>query len=356
MYSSNKEMIKNMRHFVWVISTLFFLSGCNNQKKEDPSKSKGQPPVLVDVMIAGADTLSNQIAVNGTVLSNESVEIHPEMSGRITFLNLPDGASVKQGTVLVKINDAELQAQLLKSSSQLSLAEKNETRLKKLLAINGVNQADYDVALNNVNNIKADIQLLLAQIEKTIIKAPFDGVLGLRMISMGAYVTPQTIITNLHQTDKVKIDFTAPDIYGASVKKGAAIKIISEGNEFMANIIAVDPEVNSTSRNIKARAVLHQSNTCRPGSFVKVLLDAGSEKNRILVPTNAIIPDATSKKIILVKDGKGAFVKIKTGVRTPEFVEITEGVSVGDTIVIKGVLFVKKDAAVKINAVKSIRN
>ena len=176
--------------------------------------------MAVEVIIAGTENFPNSIEVNGTVLSQEMIEMHPEISGRIIYLNIPDGAAVKEGTVLVKINDADLQAQLEQQKVQLDLAKKTEERYKKLLAVNGVDQATYDAALSNVDLYTANIKVLDADIDKTVIRAPFSGKLGLRLVSKGAYVTPATVIGTLQQTDKIKIDFTVPAVYDSLVGVG----------------------------------------------------------------------------------------------------------------------------------------
>ena len=331
------------------------LFSCSSKKSEN-EKQGPPPPQIVDVIIAGYQSIENKVEVNGSVLANESVEIHPEVSGRLIFLNMPDGAIVKEGTILAKINDAELQAQLLKSNTQLSLALKNEERLNKLLQINGINQADYDVALNAVNNIKADIDLLKAQIDKTIIKAPFTGMLGLRMVSPGAYVTPQFTMATLQQTNQLKIDFAVPEMYGSLIKKGKVIKVIADNNqEFSATIAAEESQINVATGNIKVRATL-QKGDLKPGGFVKIQLDAGDGKQSIMVPTNVIIPDANSKKIIVVKEGKGEIVKIKTGIRNAYGVEVIDGLNPGDSIVVTGVLFVKSGKPVKVRSVKNLQD
>ncbi|UEG51236.1 efflux RND transporter periplasmic adaptor subunit [Ferruginibacter lapsinanis] len=335
-------------------SICIFALSCKSKKEEATKQNTTQQATLVDVIIAGTQQLSNTIEANGNVVANESLEIHPEVSGRLTYLNVPDGASVSAGTILAKINDADLQAQLSKSKSQLSLAEKTEERLRKLLAVNGINQADYDAALNSVNNIKADIQLLKAQIDKTVVKAPFAGVLGLRMVSPGAYITPQTILATLQETNKVKIDFTVPAIYADLIKRGATVSIINNNEpKRTAVIVATETEINTTTRNLKVRALLGGV-PINPGAFVKVLIDAGKQINSIVIPTNAIIPDATSKKLIVVKNGKGTFVNVETGLRTSSGVEITKGIAVGDSVVVTGVLFVKPNAPVKIKSVKNL--
>ncbi|MGG9971294.1 efflux RND transporter periplasmic adaptor subunit [Ferruginibacter sp. SUN002] len=346
---------KSMHNKTLLIFFCFFAAACGS-KKTDAAKQGAAPQVTaVDVVVAGTQQLNNIVEANGTVVANESLEVHPEVSGRLTYLNIPDGASVGAGTILAKINDADLQAQLSKSNVQLSLAQKTEERLRKLLAVNGINQADYDAALNNVNNIKADIQLLKAQIDKTVIRAPFAAALGLRMVSPGAYVTPQTTIATLQQVNKLKVDFTIPEVYIGLVKKGAIVNIITTNNPIKSTavIVATESEINTSTRNLKVRAVIN-GNDILPGAFVKVLIEGGGMANRIVVPTNAIIPDATSKKLIVVKEGKGKFVNVETGLRTSSGVEIQSGISVGDTVVVTGVLFVKPNAPVKVKSVKSL--
>ena len=328
------------------------LVSCNN---EETNEKKDKPPVRVDIIIAGEENFSTSIEVNGTVLSEEMIELHPEISGRITFLNIPDGATITEGTVLAKINDADLQAQLEQQKVQLDLASKTEQRLKKLLAINGIDQATYDAALNSVNLLEANIKVLNAQIDKTVIKAPFTGKLGLRQISLGAYVTPGTLIGTLQQTDKIKIDFTVPAAYENLVSIGHTVSIESASfkEKQIAEITAVEPQIITSSRNLKVRARLKNSNML-PGSFVKVSLI--ENRKGVLVPTNAIIPDAMSNQVIVVNKGKAVFKNVETGIRTADMVELVNGVNMGDSIIVSGVLFVRPGGKVKINKVKNLNN
>ena len=333
---------------------LLFVFSCSSQKHEEKGGAKKQPPALVDVLVAGTQPVQHSIEVNGSILANETLEIHPEVSGRLTYLNVPDGGKVAAGEVLARINDAELNAQLSKSKVQLALATKTEKRLHQLIEMNGINQADYDLALNNVNNIKADIDLIQVQLSKTIVRAPFSGVLGLRMTSPGAYVTPTNVLATLQQVNQVKVDFSLPDLYASSVKKGNKVNIITNQDELHNAIItAIEPEINSSTRNIKVRALL-KDGAIQPGSFVKVKIDISSEAEKIIMPTNAIIPDADSKKLIVVKEGKGVFTKVETGMRNAAGIEILSGLNIGDSVVVTGVLFVKPNSSVKIKSVKNI--
>jgi len=324
---------------------------CKSEAKDKNVNNKEKPPVSVDVMIAGNSDFTSDIEVNGTVLSEEMVELHPEVGGRLTYLNIPDGATVKAGTVLARINDADLQAQLQQQKVQLELAEKTEQRLSKLLAVNGVDQASYDAALSQVNLYNANINVLRAQIDKTVIKAPFTGRLGLRLVSEGAYVSPSTAIGTLQQTDKIKIDFSVPESYENLVKIGktVSIKTNSSVEDIKATISAVEPQINTATRNIKVRARLSKGNIS-PGAFVKVLLN--EKLSGIVVPTNAIIPDAISNQVLLVKNGKAVNQNVETGIRTSDVVEITDGLQIGDTVIISGLMYVRPNGDVKIKKIK----
>jgi len=325
------------------------LISCKGEAKEKTS-AKEKPPVPVDVIIAANTSFSSDIEVNGAVLSAEMVELHPEVGGRLTYLNIPDGAFVKAGTILAKVNDADLQAQLQQQKVQLELAEKTEQRLSKLLAVNGVDQASYDAAISQVNLYNANINVLKAQIDKTVIRAPFEGRLGLRLVSEGAYVTQSTAIGTLQQTDRVKIDFSVPEAYESLVKTGntVAIQTNSSKEQLMATITAIEPQINTATRNIKVRAKLNRGNIS-PGAFVKVVLN--KKISGIVVPTNAIIPEALSSQLVLVKNGKAVFQNVETGIRSSNVVEITEGLQVGDTVIVSGVLYVRPKGAVKIKKV-----
>jgi membrane fusion protein, multidrug efflux system len=337
----------NFSKSIGALIVLSLLISCK-AKKGKPNKEK--PPALVEVIVADNEDFSSSLEVNGTVLSNESVELHPEVSGRLTYLNVPDGGLVSAGILLAKINDADLQAQKEQLKTQLDLAEKTERRLNDLLKINGVNQADYDAALNQVNILQASVKVVDAQLDKTMIRAPFSGQLGLRQVSPGAYVTPQTVIGSLQQTDKVKIDFTVPETYAGFVKKGNKVRIQTNESEesILATIAAVEPQINSVTRNIKVRALL-ATGSILPGSFVKVLLD--QSRKAIVVPTNAIIPDAFVNQVVVIKNNKAVFTTVETGLTNASKVELIKGVEVGDSIVVSGMLFVRPDVEVKVKKV-----
>jgi membrane fusion protein (multidrug efflux system) len=337
---------------VFVLCLLFV--ACKG--KADPVKPKGSPPVIVDVLVASPTVINNTVEASGTVVANEYVELHPEISGRITYLNVPEGRQISKGAVLARINDADLRAQVEKSKVQLDLAQKTVDRYKKLLDIQGLNQSDYDAALNQVNSLKADIDYTQTLIDKTVIRAPFSGTIGLRQVSQGAFVTPATLIATILQLNKVKIDFVLPEEYSNIVHIGSKVEVevdAAGNNRRKAVIIAMEPQVNLTTRNIKVRALM-EGGIANPGAFVKVNVSAGQDKQAVMVPTNSIIPDDKNNQLILVKGGKASFVNVSTGLREANNVEITQGVKPGDTVVITGVLFARPKGVLKVRSVKTL--
>jgi membrane fusion protein (multidrug efflux system) len=341
--------------FKYFFPLLFLISCTSKEKNKDPQKS---PPPIVDIIIAKPQTVSNAIEANGTVVANEFVELHPEATGRIVYLNVPEGKHITTGTVIARINDEDLVASLNKSKAALKLAQDYVNRLKPLLSVQGINQADYDVAENAVISNQADIQYTQALIDKTIIRAPFDGVVGLRQVSIGAYVSNTDVIATMQQVNNLKMDFTMPEEDGKYISIGSIVKVtldaITDTLKHNARIIAIEPQANTITRNLKVRTMLQDNAKANPGAFVKVYISQGT-KQSILVPTNCIIPSDINKQLILVKDGKAKFTDVTTGVRLQSNVEITKGVKEGDSVVVTGVLFAKDKKPVKVRKVKALQ-
>ena len=353
MYLMMKYACKNQL-LVLVLSGLVITMVQCKGKAEKAAALKETPPVLVDVMIAEKEAVSNVIEANGTVIANEYVELRPEVFGRLTYLNLPEGKIIPKGTIVARVNDADLRAQIAKSKVQLELAQQTVDRYKQLLDINGLNQADYDAALNQVNSLKADIVYTQTLIDKTIIRAPFSGVAGLRQVSPGAFVTQATVIATLQQTQQLKIDFTLPDMYIGAIKNGAVIEVELDAEtkeRGKAVIVATEPGANTDTRNLKVRALL-QGAKINPGAFTKVFIDAGKQRSSVRVPANCIIPDDRNNQVIIVKDGLANFVNIKTGVREANRVEVLSGINPGDSVIVTGVLFARPKSKVKVRSVK----
>lgn len=342
-------------HYLLAASALAIV-GCS--EKKDTFKQGAQAPPIVDVVVAEMHQVSANLELSGSIVANEYVQLMPETNGRLVYLNVPEGKIVSKGTVIARINDADLQAQLKKTEVQLEIAVLSEERLRKLLAVNGVNQADYDLALNQVNSLKADMEITKALIDKTVIAAPFTGRVGLRQVSNGAYVTTSTVIATMQETNQLKVDFNVPEEYVEYINIGSVVDVMVDNDNsgaIPARIIATEPQVDVTSRNITVRAVLTK-NSVNPGSFARVYLRMGDVRKAVQVPTNAIIPEAKSKMVIVVRGGKAEKVPVETGVRQASLVEITKGIVPGDTVVVTGVLFARPGRPVTVRDVKDLKS
>ena len=344
-----------MRKLSIIAIVLVFTSiGCK-EKAKPTDKFNPNAPVAVDISIAVAQKVEKLIEANGTVLANDFVEIHPEINGRVVFLQIPEGKFVKAGTILAKLNDADLQAQLEKIKVQLELAQINEQRNKQLLNVRGINQSDYDISLQQVKSLKADIAYTQSLIDKTIIKAPFAGQLGLRQISVGAFINNATTLVTIQKMDQLKVDFTLPEANQSYVSVGKSIQVIGSGNngvKLNAVIIAIEPQVIASTRNIKVRASLQGK--LLPGAYAKVYLGESKQHPSIMVPSNIIIPDSKNKQVVVVKNGQAKFVNVETGYRTESAVEITSGLNAGDSIVVAGMLYVRDGSTLKIGKTISL--
>jgi membrane fusion protein (multidrug efflux system) len=331
------------------------LSACNQKGKTDAAGKKEKKPVAIDALLIESQKFSYTLEANGTVLASEFVELRPDVAGRLVLLNINEGTFVNEGTLLAKLFDDDLQAQQRKNIAALDIATKNEQRMKTLLNANGLNQQDYDQALTQLNSAKADLDYTRAQIRKTEVRAPFSGLVGLRNVSNGAYVNTTNVIATLQQVSTLKIDFVVPESNAKELKVGEVVTLTSNENatKISARVMAIEPQINTGSRNLKARAIVTDSKVkLNPGAFVKVQLQQGKNANAILIPTNCVIPESRNSKVAVIKNGKAQFQPVQIGYRDETNVEITEGLNVGDTIALNGILYLKPDVQVTVRSVK----
>lgn len=344
--------------FSSLLFSVIFIS-CKEEKKPVAGPGAGGPagrnaPVQVQGYIVKTRSLSENIEVAGSLAPFETTEIRPEISGRVVSVNIPEGRFVQRGAVLVRLFDGDLQAQLRKLQVQLSIAEKTAERQKELLKINGISQQEYDLSELQINNLKADIQLIQVDINRTQIRAPFSGQVGLRNISVGAYITPANTLTTISQVDKLKLEFTVPEKYSEEMKPGKLIKfrITGQKEEFSASVIATETTIEANTRSLRVRAVVNERNkSLASGAFASVSLNLGSNSEAIVVPTQAVIPQARNKRVVLYRSGQPEYQVVATGIRDSTFVEITEGLNVGDTILTTGLLAIRPESKVKLTKV-----
>ena len=333
------------------------LTVLSNKTQGPSSNSKPNKPAAsnVTVSVAKAITFDTKIETTGTTLSNEEVDLKPELSGKIVQLLFKEGDRVQKGELLLKLNDADMIATLKKLELQEKLASDKEVRENKLLGIKGGSQEEYDAALNALQGIRADIEFTKAQIAKAELRAPFDGVIGLKSVSEGSYVSPTIKIASIQQLDPIKIDFSIPEKYSGSVHKGDKLHFRIQGlnEQFEGFIYAIEPKIDLATRTLQLRALCpNKSGKILPGAFANIEFILHESNNTILIPTEALIPVLKGQNVFLYKHGEARSQKVETGTRTATQIEITSGLKDGDTVITTGIMQLKSGAPVHIVEIK----
>lgn len=352
----NKSLVKKL--VLWslvivVIGVIVYpkLTDSNITKNETILKQDGKKEIIVNGIVAEYTKINRSVFATGTLLGDEEIELKSEISGRITKMNLAEGTKVKKGDLLIKLNDNDLQAQLKKAIERLKLLELTESRQRQLYEKQGISRQDYDIALSELSTQKAEIDYLKAMVERTEILAPFDGTIGLRYVSEGAYITPTTTIASLQKIDYLKIDFAVPQKYFSNISKGSLLnfKVPPDTNSYEVSVLAVEPKIDEMTRTFKIRGRFNNSQkNLIPGSYAEVTIITDENPNTFLIPSISLIPDLESEYVLLYQNGKAVKRNVRTGVRNPEQIEIISGISIGDTIITSGIMQVKPGDALKV--------
>jgi membrane fusion protein (multidrug efflux system) len=328
--------------------SLVVFSACERESKPGmgggPGKGRDLPPSVVDYTIATAQELSRSIQATGNLLANETVEIRPERAGRLEKIYFKEGGQVTKGSLLAELDRDELEAQLAKLKVNEQYAERELKRAKSLLDIEGITQEEYDRLGTNLNLVKADIRVTEVGIEKTKIFAPFSGKVGLRQLSEGAFVSNADRLVSLQQTNPIKLEFDVPERDARDLKNGQQITFTVEGlrQSFTATVYALSSVINQNTRTLTVRATCpNREGFLQPGNFARVSLITNKIRNSILVPTDAIIPVLEGQQLLIIKGGKVVPAIVETGARQNNNIAIMGGISLGDTILLSGLMAVK---------------
>lgn len=312
-------------------------------------------PLGVEVFIVSPDTISNNIVTTGTLIANEEVDLATESSGIIKEIYLKEGARVIKGDILIKINDSELKAQLNRADFRLNLAEDREKRQLQLLEKGGISQEEYDATLNEVNVLRSEVTLIQAQIDKTEIRAPFSGQLGLKYVSGGSYISPTSRIASLQDINPIKIDFSVPERHAAQVEVGSKVEFTIQGIDkpLIAEVYAKEPRINTDTRTLQVRARSENPNgKLLPGSFANLELTLNTINNALMVPTISLLPELEGQKVFVLRNGVVQPQRVVTGLRTNTRVQIIDGVQEGDTVLTTGLLQVRPGMNVRVTSVE----
>lgn len=351
-------MKSSVLRWIIILAVLAVLAIPRFLKKDKGGAPKGpggpQGPIPVEGLRVQARTIGNNIRASGTLLANEEVELQCETNGKVVSIYFEEGKPVRKGQLLLKINDAELLAQLRKTESRVHLVEDMERRQKELLKKEGISQSEYDMALNDLNAARAELSQLKEQIRKTEIVAPFNGVVGLKYISEGAFVTPSSRIASLQNVDRIKVEFAVPEQYATRVHQGSLIKFKLENAEktYTASVYAIEPRIDAQTRNVTLRAVCANEAGLFPGSFASVEVVLDEMKNVLMIPTDVVIPVLKGQKVYVIRGDSVVENKIETGMRLSDLIQVKSGLQAGDTIVTTGLMQLKKGSKIKLKAVK----
>ncbi|HCY41629.1 MAG TPA: efflux transporter periplasmic adaptor subunit [Prolixibacteraceae bacterium] len=335
----------------------FGLAGCGKKAaNKNAQKGNRSAPVQVEVMVAQTGLLLNTVSGTGSIIANEKAEIRPEISGRIIKILFEEGAMVQKNKLLLKMNDSDLQAQLKRNEAQGILLASDEFQKRKLLEIKAISQDEYDAAKSLLLVNQADKQLLEAQIAKTEIYAPFSGKVGLRSVSVGNFVASNTLIATIQQLDPIKIEFDVPEKYSRFIQPGLEVSfgIDASDSTFMAKVYAIESSITTETRSLTVRALCsNPSGLLKPGTFARINMILEKFPDAIKVPSEAVVTVLDGNSVFICKNGKATEVPVTTGIRTDSEIQITKGVSAGDSLIVTGLLQLTNGSPVMIKKKKT---
>lgn len=309
-------------------------------------------PLNVNAQIVKYDNLDDVFRQTGVLIPDEEVDLSFETSGKITHIYFKEGTNVRKGTLLAKVNDNTLQAELKKLEAQIPLAQDRVYRQKALLAKDAVSQEAFESVTTELEKLQADIELVKARISQTELRAPFDGIIGLRQVSEGTYATPSTIISRLTKTVPLKIEFSVNQSQAGDITPSAKVKFTLDNDDrvYEATIFAVESRLDGNTLTLRARAIYpNPGGHLMPGRSVVVEIKLKEIKNAIVVPSLSTVAEMGRDIAYIYKDGRAQQVTITKGMRTESSVQVVSGLSIGDTLLTTGVMQLRDGLPVVIN-------
>ncbi len=331
-----------------------FASGPTGPGGGGPGAGQGRQLLNVTGYLIEPQKMSDLYNSTGSLRPDEEVELAFETSGKIVGINFTEGTRVKKGDLLAKINDKPLQAQLQKLEAQKKLIEEKEFRQRSLLDKDAISQESYDQIMTDLQANQADINLVLARISETELRAPFDGIIGLRYVSEGSYTNPSTKIARLVKISPLKLQFSIPERYANQVRIGYPVSFRVDGSNeaFEAKVYAIDPQIEENTRTIVLRALYpNTTEELKPGRFASVTLLLSEIENTVAIPTEALIPEMEGEIVYVYRNGKAERISVEPGLRTESQIQIVRGLEFGDTLLATGILQLRQNLPLKLDSV-----
>lgn len=315
----------------------------------------GRKPLNVNARVLRPQLLTDEYVTTGLILPDEEVSLSFETSGKIVDISFSEGSTVRKGQLLAKVNDKPLQAQLKRLQAQLDLARNRVYRQEQLLKKDAASQEAYEEAKTSLATLEAEIEGVRVNIGLTELRAPFDGVVGLRQVSVGAYATPSTVVAKLTKIQPLKVEFSVPERYASQIRKGVNMDFTVEGQQkaFHAQVYAVESSVNKDQHVFTARGLYANSDRrLLPGQYASILLKKEEIPDALVIPSEAIVPEMGVDKVFCYRAGKAMPVDIEAGIRTAGEVQVLSGLVEGDTIITSGTLQLRMGLPVTLDEVE----
>ncbi len=315
--------------------------------------ARNAPPPVVTLAPVRTERLAQRLEALGTARANESVDITSKISNIVTSVRFRDGARVTRGQVLVQLDDAQARAEVAVAQAALGESEQQFKRSTELLSTQALSKSQYEQLEATVKANRARLAAATARLEDTVIRAPFSGRVGLRRVSVGSLISPGDVITTLDDTSVIKLDFSVPEIFLATLREGLTVRATAPsfpGRTFTGTVSSIDSRVDINTRSVTVRALLaNEDGALKPGMFLNVAL-AREERSTLVIPEEALTPEAERQYVYVVADGKAERREVRIGGRQPGSVEILAGLNAGEQVIIEGTQKVRDGIAVRESA------
>ncbi|MEI9921453.1 MAG: efflux RND transporter periplasmic adaptor subunit [Bacteroidota bacterium] len=347
------------KNIIQTLALAVIVTACTTQagslNKESRTAANPNPGIPVDALVVQPGNIADELDITGTLIANQRVDIVSELTRRLVHVNVKEGTHVKQGTLLFKLDDADLLAQLERFHQQAKLAKLNEERLKDLLAHDAIAQQDYDEASTNLKVLEAQILELEVMISKTRITAPFDGQIGMINIHQGAIVSVNTLLTNIEDNNTIKVEFSIPEKYTNVIQLGSkqTFTIPSDEKIHSATVIARGASLSQNTRTLLVRATTPNADgRLLPGQSARINVSLSSSSDALAIPSQSLIPSSRGYSVLVARNNKVVPAVVEIGQRGSGMIEITKGLSKGDTLITSNLMRLTPGAAVYFATIK----
>ena len=311
---------------------------------------RSSAPASVTLVTVRSERVSQKLEALGNARANESVDISTKLSNIVTAVTFRDGERVKRGQVLVQLDNAQARADVAEAQAALTESESQYNRSRELLNTQALSKSSFDQLVATLAANRARLGAAQARFEDTVIRAPFSGRVGLRRVSVGTLISPGDVITTLDDTSVIKLDFSVPENFVASLREGLSIRASAPafpGRSFAGSVSSIDSRVDMNTRSVTVRALLaNEDGALKPGMFLNVSL-ANDEREALVIPEEALTPEAERQYVFVVSEGKVSRREVRIGVRRPGSVEVLAGLSAGERVIVEGTQKVREGASVQ---------